>query len=57
MAAVIICCQASTRHTVMSQFWELSRDLHCADVAGALLLLPYAPRMCSICMFPTYKLH
>ena len=41
MAAVIICCQASARHTVMSQFWELSRILHCAHVAEALLLLPY----------------
>ena len=55
MAAVVICCQASTRHTVMSRFWELSRDLHCADAAEALLLMPYAPSMCS--MLPTYKLH
>ena len=55
MAAVIICCQASARLTVMLRFWELSRDLHCADVAEALLLLPYAPSMCI--MFPTYKLH
>lgn len=55
MAAVIICCQASTKHTVISRFWELSRDLRYADVAEALLLLPYAPSMCS--MFPIYKLH